>query len=66
MKGLKYPQGSEKCVWPYFSTMRDLDKTLNAEAFNLNGKTKTKYIIFIDTDTYGIEIDNPDIKLVIQ
>lgn len=30
---LHYPEGSEKWVRPYFSTMSDLDKAIIAEAF---------------------------------
>ncbi len=46
--------------------MSDWDKELIAKAFKINGSENTEYIILVATDAYGIDIDNPDIRLIIQ
>lgn len=46
--------------------MSDWDKELIAKALKINRSENTKYIIFIATNTYGMGIDNPNIRLVIQ
>ena len=43
----------------------DLNKTINAEIFKLNGKIDTKSIILVAINTYKMGINNPDIELVI-
>ena len=66
IKLLNYPEGSEKWVRPYFSTMSNLDKDITAEVFKIDGDINTKCIILVVTDAYGMGINNPNIKLVIQ
>lgn len=46
--------------------MSDWDKELIAKAFKINGSENTKCTILVATDTYGMNIDNLDIRLVIQ
>lgn len=46
--------------------MSKCDKNLTIEAFCIPGNENNKYIIFITTDTYRIDIDNPDVKLVVK
>ena len=65
MRWLKYPQRLEKWVWPYFSTILNLDKAINTKAFKLSDKMNIEYRILVATDVYEMGIDNPDIKLVI-
>lgn len=46
--------------------MSHWDKAIIAKAFQGVQNENTDYIILIATDAYGMGIDNPDIKLVIQ
>lgn len=46
--------------------MSDLNKDITGEIFKIDGNINTKCIIFVATDTEGMGINNPDIKLVIQ
>ncbi len=46
--------------------MSDWDKELIAKAFKINGSENTECTIFVAIDAYGMGIDNPDIRLVIQ
>lgn len=46
--------------------MSDWDKSLIANAFKVNGEENTECTILVATDAYGMGIDNPDIKVVIQ
>lgn len=64
MKG--FPRGSQNWVRPYYATMSEYDKSLTAEAFRIPGNENQECVILIATDAYGMGIDNPDIKLVIQ
>lgn len=63
---LHYPEGSEKWVRGYFLTMSEWDKAIVAKAFQIDGDINTDYIILVATDAYGMGINNPDIRLVIQ
>lgn len=63
---LNYSKELEKWVCLYFSIMLDLDKAIITEAFKINSNINTDWIILVVTDAYGIGINNPDIKLVIQ
>lgn len=46
--------------------MPDWDKSLISNAFKVIGKENTECTILVTTDAYGMGIDNPDIRLVIQ
>lgn len=46
--------------------MSELDKAIVAEAFQIDGDINTNGIILIATDAYGMEINNSDIRLIIQ
>lgn len=46
--------------------MSEYDKSLIAETFQISENENQECVILIATDTYGIGINNPDIKLVIQ
>ena len=46
--------------------MFEWDKNLTAEAFSKPAKENNEGVILVTTDAYGIDIDNPDVKLVIQ
>ena len=45
--------------------MPDLDQAIHVETLKLNGEKNNECIIFVTTNTYGIEINNPEVKLVI-
>lgn len=63
---LGYPVGSDRWIRPYHLAMSDWNKELIAKAFKINEFEKTKYTILVVTNAYGMGIDNPDIRLVIQ
>ena len=46
--------------------MSDWNKKLIAKAFKINRSENTECTIPVATDAYGMGIDNPDIRLVIQ
>ena len=66
MKKLGYPDNSFKWIRPYHSVISECDKNLTAEAFRVPGEENTECVILVATDAYGMGIDNPDIKLVVQ
>ena len=66
MKKLEYPEGSSKWIRPYHSLMSECDKKLTAEAFRIPGDKNNECIILVAIDAYGMGIDNPDVKLVVQ
>lgn len=65
-EAVKLSLGIKKICSIYFSIIFDLDKTINAKAFELIGEKNTECSIFIATNVFKIRIDNPDIKLIIQ
>ena len=66
MKQLGYSKGSDKWIKPYHSTMSDWDKSRIAAAFKVSGDKNIECAILVATNAYGMDIDNPDIKIVIQ
>lgn len=66
MKMLGYPPGSDRWVRPYYSTISDFDKAIIAEAFKVVNEDNSECIILVASDAYGMGINNPDIKLVVQ
>lgn len=66
MKMLGYPEDSNQWIRPYHSTMSDWNKAIIAKAFQVVQNENTDYIILVTTNAYGMGIDNPNIKFVIQ
>ena len=66
MKKLGYPEGFFKWIKLYHSFMLECDKKLTAETFCMFSNEKYECTILVATDTYEIDIDNPNIKLVVQ
>lgn len=66
MKQLGYPDSCMTWIRPYYSTMSDWDKNLTAAAFRIPGDENLECTFLVATDAYGMGIDNPDIKLIIQ
>lgn len=46
--------------------MSDWDKGFIAQAFRVKGDENTECTILVATNAYGMGIDNPDIRLVVQ
>lgn len=63
---LGYPEESWKWIRPYYSAISDWDKALTADAFGMPRDENTECTIIVATDAYGMGVDNPDVKLVIQ
>ena len=66
MKKLGYPDCCSTWIKPYHSTMSDWDKDLITRAFFFSGNDNLNCIILVATNAYGMGIDNPNIKLIIQ
>lgn len=66
MKQLGYPDSCMMWIWPYYSTMSDWDKDLTAAAFRIPGDENLECVILVAINAYGMGIDNPNVKLVIQ
>ena len=66
MEKLGYPEESMKWIRPYHSAMSEWDKNLIAKAFSIAGDKNTECTIIVATDAYGMGINNPDVRLVIQ
>lgn len=46
--------------------MSNWDKNLTIEVFGKLEEENNESVILVTTDTYGMGIDNPDIKLMVQ
>lgn len=46
--------------------MSEWDKNLIAKAFRITWNEITEYIIIVATDVYGMDINNLDVRFVIQ
>lgn len=66
IKKLGYPDSCSNWIKPYHSIISDWDKDLITNTFLKLGNENMEYTILVATDAYGIGIDNPDIKFVIQ
>ena len=66
IKQLGYHESSMTSIRPFDSTKSDWDKSLIAKVFYIPGDENLEYMIFVAIDVYGIGINNPDVKLIIQ
>lgn len=66
MTSLSYSTGFNKWIQPYHLAMSDWDKEFMAKAFKISKAKNTKCIILVATDAYKMDINNLDIRLVIQ
>ncbi len=67
MKKLGYPSGYDAWIWRYYSVVSEWDKTIIADAFRMPGDDNgLECVILVATDKYGIGINNPDIRLIVQ
>lgn len=66
MDKLRYSEKARKWIRPYHSAMSEWDKNLIAQAFSVPGEENTDCTILVATDAYGMSINYPDVRLVIQ
>jgi helicase-like protein len=66
MNELGYPPEAEKWVQPYFSIMAKGDKQRISQEFAKLDEDCSSCRIIIATDAYGLGIDNPDVRRVVQ
>lgn len=66
MKLLGYQEASYKWIRPYYFALSDWDKGLTAAAFAVAADENEECVILVATDAYGMDINNPDVKLVVQ
>src|SRR4029077_17535297 len=66
MNELEYPPEAQKWVQPYFSIMAKDDKRRISQEFAKLDEDCSSCRIIIATDAYGLGIDNPDIRRVVQ
>lgn len=65
MKKLGYPDSLSQWIRLYHFTISEYDKNLFARTFCILGKPNTKCTILIAIDIYSMDINNPDVKLVL-
>lgn len=63
---LNYPEGFKNCIRLYYSTISDFDKAITTKVFWVSNEDNTECTILVAINAYGMDIDNPDIRLVIQ
>lgn len=66
MNQLSYPTEATCWVAPFFSDMASTDKTRIAARFRLPSEECVSPRILIATDAYGLGVDNPDVKRIVQ
>lgn len=66
MRQLQYPPESSTWVAHYFSHMADSDKERVNTNFRRRHEECASPRIILATDAYGLGVDNPDVKLVVQ
>lgn len=66
MRKLGYPKECIRWIRPYYSAISEWDKNLTAEAFGKPAEENNECVILVATDAYGMGIDNPDVKRVVQ
>lgn len=64
MKKLEYLEDFFKYIKLYHFFMSECNKKLTVKAFCISNNKNNKYTILIATNTYKINIDNLDIKLM--
>jgi Helicase conserved C-terminal domain len=66
MNELEYPPEAQKWVQPYFSIMAKDDKRRISQEFAKLDEDCSSCRNIIATDAYGLGIDNPDVRRVVQ
>ena len=66
MQKLGYQDSCTDWIRPYYSTISEWDKEITAKAFMILGDQNEECTIVVATDAYGMGINNPDIRLVVQ
>ena len=66
MRKLSYPDSCTDWIRPYYSTISEWDKEITAKAFMILGDQNHECTIVVATDKYGMGINNPDVRLVVQ
>lgn len=66
MRKLGYSDSYTDWIRAYYSTISDWDKKITAKAFMIRGDQNHKCTIIVATNKYGMGINNPDIRLVVQ
>lgn len=62
---LRYPPSLLDWIRLYYLMIFELDKAKTAEVYCVLANENIECMIFVTTDTYNIDINNPNIKLVI-
>lgn len=66
MKKKGYLEQSSRWIRPYNATLSDWTKGITSKAFGARQEKNTDCTMLVATDAYGMGIDNPDVKLVVQ